>query len=236
MASRAETRSVPPRLGAVVRAALTDYYFNSVRLVPVNVVWGAVAVAVAVVALNWPLGGLLALPTLSIPAAAVFAQAAAIVRAEPLVGVRDALVRGRARAGQALLVGTAWAIANVVLLTNVVTGLNGQTAAGWIVATSAAWGVVILWCGALVAWPLLLDPRRVDHSLGDDLRLAASLLVVAPIRFGALGAATAIVVVVSTILTAALLTVSVSFVALVACRSVYPIADRFELQLTRRPG
>ena len=60
------------------------------------------------------------------------------------------------------------------------------------------------------------------------------MLVVAPIRFGAVGALTAIVLVVSTILTAALLTLSVAFVALVACRTVYPVADRVERQLSRR--
>ena len=29
-----------PSLGAVVRAAVSDYYFNSMRLVPANLVWG----------------------------------------------------------------------------------------------------------------------------------------------------------------------------------------------------
>jgi hypothetical protein len=220
-------------LGAVVRAALTDYYFNSVRLVPVNLVWGAVAVAIVLLAFAWPLGGLLVAPLLSVPAAAAFALAAAIARGEPLVGVREALVRGRARAGQALLVGTGWLLANVVLLTNVITGFSGESAAGWVVATSAAWGVAILWCWSLAAWPLLLDPARAGHSLKDVARLAATVLLVDPVRFGALGALTAIVVVVSTILTAALLTVGVTFVALVACRSVYPVADRLEPQLTR---
>ena len=37
-----------------------------------------------------------------------------------------------------------------------------------------------------------------------------------------------IVAAVSVVLTAAILTVSVAFVALVACRSVYPAADRLE--------
>jgi hypothetical protein len=38
-------------------------------------------------------------------------------------------------------------------------------------------------------------------------------------------------VVVSTILTAAILTISVSFVALISCRYVYPAAERLERQL-----
>jgi len=72
--------------------------------------------------------------------------------------------------------------------------------------------------------------------VGGLARLTVSPLLVAPVRFGALGALTAIVVAVSTILAAALLTISVSFVAPVACRSVYRVADRLEPQLPRRRG
>jgi hypothetical protein len=38
----------------------------------------------------------------------------------------------------------------------------------------------------------------------------------------------AVVTAISFVLTAAILTISVSFVALAACRSVYPAADRLE--------
>jgi hypothetical protein len=220
-------------LGAAVRASLTDYYFNSVRLVPVNLAWGAVAVAITLVALGWPIGGTLGLPLLSIPAGVVFAMAAAIARGGNTPGVRDALVAGRAKAGQALLIGTAWLLALVVLATNVVTGIGGVSPLGWLIATLAGWGLAILWCAALVVWPLLFDPAHPERTLREDLRLCGTLLLVAPIRFGALGALTAMVVVVSTILTAAVLTISVSFVALVACRTVYPVADRLESPLTR---
>ncbi len=59
------------------------------------------------------------------------------------------------------------------------------------------------------------------------------LVLFDPLRFGALGALTAIVVVVSTILTAGLPTIGVSFVASVGRRSVYPVADRLKPQRTR---
>ena len=55
MASRAEAPSTEaqrarlPGLGTVVRAALSDYYFNSMRLVAANLVWG-VALALIVLA------------------------------------------------------------------------------------------------------------------------------------------------------------------------------------------
>lgn len=239
MASRAEAGPAPPvvappRLGSVVRASLTDYYFNSIRLVPVNVLWGAAAVSIVLLALAWPLGGVLLSPLLALPTAAIFAMAAAIARVEPAISVRDALATARAKAAPAILLGTGWLVANVVLLTNIVTGLTDPGSGGWLIATLAAWGVAVLWCGALVVWPLLVDPTRADRSIRDQLRLAAALLVLSPIRFGALGAFAAIVVLVSTILTAALLTISVAFVALVACHSVYPVADRLEAQLTGR--
>jgi hypothetical protein len=232
--SSPEASIAPPRLGATVRAAFSDFYFNSVRLVPLNLVWGAAALAIALVAWTWPPGALVAAPFLAVPAGALFALAAAIVRGGQSVGVRDALAAGRAKAGQAILVGTGWLVAVVVLLTNFVNGLEGATAANWLIATSAGWGLAILWCAALVVWPLMLDPANVHRSVQEDLHLAAALLLVAPIRFGALGALTAIVLIVSTILTAALLTISVAFVALVACRTVYPVADRVERQLSRR--
>ena len=49
-----------------------------------------------------------------------------------------------------------------------------------------------------------------------------------PLRFAGLGLAMAVVTAFSIALTAAILTISVAFVALVACRSVYPAADRLE--------
>ena len=67
--------------------------------------------------------------------------------------------------------------------------------------------------------------------LVERLRLAGALLLAHPLRFAGLALAMAVVVAVSVVLTAAILTISVAFVALVACRSVYPAADRLELAL-----
>jgi uncharacterized membrane protein YesL len=63
------------------------------------------------------------------------------------------------------------------------------------------------------------------------LRLAAALAFVHPGRIAALGITVAVATAISTVLTAALLTVGVSFVALVACRVVLPAADHFEAAL-----
>ena len=96
------------------------------------------------------------------------------------------------------------------------------------IATLAAWGLIVLWCGALVAWPLLVDPSR--SAIGrsrERLRLAGAAAAGAPAPLRRRSAlAMAVVVAVSVVLTAAILTISVAFVALVACRSVYPAADR----------
>ncbi len=241
MASRAEdrraaradgsaARPVPPRLGPAVRASLTDYYFNSMRLVPANVVWGVGVVVVVLVALAWPLGGLLFLPVLALPNAAVFRVAARIVRGEPSVGLHDIVAPYRRGGGAAAMValGAVVTVFGLVLGTNLVTGFGQGGPAGWVIATLAAWGLVALWCVAFVAWPLIVDPHRAGIPLRARLRLAGALLLVDPVRFGALGLVLAVISIVSTVLTAAILTVSVSFVALIACRAVYPVADRLD--------
>lgn len=236
MASRADDRAARagghpsrrglPGLGPSVRASLSDYYFHSMRLVPANVVWGAWIVAVVLAGFAWPLGGLLLLPSLALPTAAIFRVAARIVRVAPDGGLRDiGWAYGRA-AGRTLLLGAAMSVAALVLATNAATGIGGGTPVGWVVATLAGWGLVALWCGALVAWPLVVDPARAGAPLSARLRLAGALLLVEPVRFGALGVVAAVVSIASIVLTAAILTVSVSFLALLACRTVYPVADR----------
>ena len=234
MASRAEARradatagSAPPS-GGVVRAALTDYYFNSWRLVPANVAWGVTLILVVLVALAWPLGGLFALPVLALPTAGVFAVAARTVRGGPGGGLVDSLLGYRRAPGSTLLLGAAWVAAALVLITNLAMGLGRGDPVGWGLATLAGWGLIALWCGSLVGWPLVVDPARAHRHLGDRLRLAGRLLLVEPRRFATLGLVAAIITVVSVVLTAAILTVSVSFIALIACRTVYDVADRFE--------
>lgn len=233
MASRAEDRRTatlarPQRLGSAVRAAFTDYYFNSTRLVAANVVWGAGAVAIAFAGFVWPLGGLLLLPLLALPTAAIFRVAATVVR-ERLDPARGDIAWPYRRAVlRSLGIGALATALALVLATNVLSGVTQGTPFGWVIATLAFWGLVALWCGALVAWPLVVDPMRDGSPIGNRLRLAVGLLLVDPIRFGALGVVVAMIVVVSTVLTAAILTVSVAFVALVACRMVYPVADRLQ--------
>jgi hypothetical protein len=235
VASRAEARTgrgpadrvAPlPRLGAAIRAAFTDYYFNSMRLVPANVVWGAGLVIVVVVGLAWPLGGLLLLPLLALPTAGIFRLAARIVRVAPDAGLRDVLWPYRRAAAPTLALGVAVTASTLILGTNLVVGIGQGTVTAWVLATLAGWGLVAVWAGAIVAWPIVVDPARETLPLRARLRIAGTLLLAAPGRVAVLTVAIAITTAVSTVLTAALLTVSVSFVALVACRIVLPAADR----------
>jgi hypothetical protein len=237
VASRAEDRTTPAlarpqRLGTAFRAAFTDYYFNSMRLVAANVVWGAGTVAIAFVGFVWPLGGLLLLPLLALPTAAIFRVASTVVRGRPEAGRSDIVWPYRRAVAGSLALGAVATVLGLVLATNVVTGIGQGTPFGWVIATMAAWGLVALWCGALVVWPMIVDPARDGSPLRGRLRLAAGLLLVDPIRFGGLGLVVAVIVIVSTVLTAAILTVSVAFVALLACRMAYPIADRLQPVIT----
>jgi uncharacterized membrane protein YesL len=225
--SQGDARGLPS-LGAVVRAALSDYYFNSMRLVPANLVWGLALALIILLGIVSPLLSVALLPLLALPTAAVFRIAARIVRGESGVGLRDIAWPYRHAQGRWLLVGVVVVTSGLVLGTNTLVGLVGGEPAGWAMATLAGWGLVVLWCGALVAWPLLVDPARAATPLGENLRLTGGLLLAHPLRFAGLGIAMAVVTAVSVALTAAILTVSVAFIALVACRSVYPAADGLE--------
>jgi uncharacterized membrane protein YesL len=217
-------------MGRVVRVALSDFYFNSGRLVVVNVVWGAAVIGLWLVWLVWPLVALILTPLLAFPTVGIFRVAARIVRQDGHASVQDALAAFRDYAAPTLLLGLATVAASLILGTNAIVGLTQSEPLGWFVGTLAMWGLVVLWCSTIVTWPLVVDPERTGYTLGKRLRLVGLLLLAHPVRFALLGALVVMITAVSTILLAALLTISVSFVALIACRYVYPAADRLEAQ------
>ena len=239
MASRADvlgTGPTPtPRLGRVIRAALSDFYFNSVRLVAANLIWGVAAIGIWLVWLVWPLATLVLAPLLAFPTVGIFRLAARIVRKDGQISFRDSLDAYRDYARATLLLGLASVAVGVILGTNASVGLTQSEPIGWILGTFAAWGLVVLWCGAMVVWPLLVDPSRADQPVRERLRLGGLLLLAFPGRIALLGVVVAVIAVISTILLAALLTIGVSFIALIACHYVYPAADRFEARLETRP-
>src|SRR4029450_7163130 len=99
----------------VVRAALSDYYFNSMRLVAANLVWGVVLALIVLVGLVSPLLALALMPLLALPTASVFRMAARIVRAEPGVGLHDIAWPYRHALGRWLVVGVAVVGAGLLL-------------------------------------------------------------------------------------------------------------------------
>lgn len=250
MASRAELKSAsvdeapavtapvtatlpePPSLRSALRAALTDFYFHSWRLLPANVLWTAVLlILVGLAILIPPL--LILLPLAALPLAGIFRIATRIVRGRS-VSFWDGMSAWRGEIRPALLLGAGVLVATTVLGFNLVTGILSDTLPGWAFATLAFWGLVGTWLFAWVAWPILLDPNRATQTVRERLRLAALLVLAHPVRVGALGLVLAVLLVVSTIAIVALVTVSVGFSALVASRYVLPAADRLESRLAGR--
>ena len=101
-------------------------------------------------------------------------------------------------------------------------------------ATLAGWGAVALLIYAAVVWPLLADPARATEPARERARLAGYVVLAAPFRMFALTVVVVLVTVVSTIAFAALVTISVAFVALVGCHMVLPDADRLVAHLAER--
>lgn len=216
-----------PSLRGALRTALADFYFNSWRLVPANLLWGLGLMILYLVALVWPLGAIVLAPLLALPTVGIFRLAALIVRCEP-VSFWDGLAAWRRLRWPTLAAGVAGVAAIVVFGSNFVTGVLSSDVVGWAFATFAAWALAVTWVTAFAFWPLLVDPARATESPLRRSRLAGLLVLAHPVRFGALGLVLAAILVASTIIFAALVTISMAYCALVACRYVLPAADRLE--------
>ena len=213
------------------RVAATDLYYQSIRLVPANLAWGTGVVAVLAIA-AWlsPILALLAAPLLCLPFVGIVGMAAQIVRGKDVV-LSDMATAMRAHGLPALAAGCVLAAATVVFAANVGAGIGMGGPVGWGFATLAAWGLAGSWILALAFWPLLVDPARATVPVARRTRLAALVVLAQPLRFATLAAALALILVVSTIAFAALVSVSVAFIALVAARVVLPAADEFEARV-----
>jgi uncharacterized membrane protein YesL len=229
-----DTHRVPdaPRIGQAIRDALSDFYFNSWRLVPANAAWGIGLILVVGLILVWPLGSLIMVILLGLPTAGIYRLAALIVRDRP-VAFSDALSAWREFLRPALLLAAGLVGITIALSVNLAVGLTSTDPIAWAVGTLAAWGLLATWTVALLVWPLVVDPLRDGQSLLQRLQLASTLLLLSPIRVAAMVLLMSAVLVVSAILFAALLTVSIAFIALVTTRYVLPAADRVEGRKTK---
>jgi hypothetical protein len=223
-------------LGAL-RPAVVDFYFQSIRLVPANILWGVLLVVIAWAALSVGLWlAIVAAPLLGPPLVGIYRLAAQITRGEETVlsDVRTAM-RERFLPSLILAAGLVWAV--VLLVVNIVTGLDSASPLGLAFATASGWALVATITFAVIAWPLLGDPRRRSEPLRAVARLAGYLLLAAPVRLVALAIVVTVLAVVSTVLFAAVVTIAVAFVALLSCRVVLPEADRLAEGLeARRSG
>jgi uncharacterized membrane protein YesL len=230
-----DRRSLPPgpSIGGAIRAAGRNAYYHSWRLLPANVVWAATALVLTAAILTVP-AALLLLPLLALPTAGIFRVTTRIARGQA-VSFWDAVDAWRSNVGETLAFGAALVAATAVLGFNVMTGLGSESAMGWALATLAAWGIAATWLIAWIGWPLLVDPDRADRPIGPRLKLAGLLILAHPLRIGAFGVVLGVFLALSAIAVVALVTISVSFAALVASEFALPAADRLEIQLGRQP-
>jgi len=225
-------RPTPPSLGGALRQAMRDFYFNSWRLAPANLVWGVGFVVVVLLGLAFlPASALVAL--LAVPLVGIHRMAALIARGEP-ASFSDFTSGMRRFALPALAMGAGGTVLAVVLTTNVLFGLAAGNPIGWLISGLALYGLIALAMLLVAFWPILVDPRREVEPVRRRLWLAAVVVIGRP---GHLLVLTAIIVaflVASTVLLAALLIVSIAYVALVAARYVLPLSDVLEERLAAR--
>jgi hypothetical protein len=223
-------------LGGTLRQALRDFYFNSWRLAPANLVWGLGFVA-ALIAGPVSLVSLVLLVLLAIPLAGIHRMAALIARDEP-ADFSDFVGGMRRDAAPAVLVAGAAAILAGVFTTNVVVGFEAAGPVGWLISAMALWGIVALAMFLVAFWPILADPRRADLGLRRRIGLAGLVVIGRPGHLFALTVVVAVLLLVSAVLFAALMIVSVAYVSLVSSRYVLPLVDALEARLpeSRLPG
>jgi hypothetical protein len=221
----------PPSLGGALRAGASDLFFNSWRIVPANLLVG---LGLALAAWAWVVAGVVVAAVVAVvvalPLAGLFRLGAMATRARD-VNLSDALDPARQAPLPILAAGAGFSLATLVLATNLASGILVGGVIPWVVATTAAWGLLALVAYAFAFWPLAVDPDRDGVPWRNRARLAGLLLLAYPARLASLTLVLALVLAASTVLFAALVTVSVGFCALVACRYVLPAADRLEARM-----
>lgn len=229
--SRADGRTVPPppRLGRALRAATVDFYYNSWRFLGANVVIGLMLVVIALLSMGSVLT-LAALPLVAVPAAGTMRMATRLVRdGHTDFGDFTEVVR---RPGRALAVGLVQSLVMVVLVADLFVGAAIGGIFGTLLLVSALYGIGIGWMYAAIAWTLALDPERDGEPLRVALRLALIVLVAHPLRVGGALALIGLVLLLSALLIAPVVTFTIGLAWLAIARYVLPVADRIEGRAT----
>jgi hypothetical protein len=229
--SRANRRALPPAptLGGAVRAAGSDFYYNSVRLVPANLLWGAGFLAVLFAAVYFGvLALLLLIALLLVPLTAGLMTMAAVLVREKRLFFSDFVDGIRRDFWRNLGLGALQLAVFVVLSADLFFGLQIPNLVGIFLAVSAGYALIILWAYVLVAWPLLLDPIRRGEPASRQLRLGALLLLAHPFRVGAIAIIILVFLAVATFTVAGVAMFALALALLVAAHYVLPTADRLE--------
>jgi uncharacterized membrane protein YesL len=212
-----------------LRASLTDFYFNSWRLAPANVIWGAVLL-LALFSGPTTVVGVLLLVVLSLPTVGLYRMAALMASGRP-AAFADFVEAIRRWWLPAMLAGIATAGLAAVFATNVALGLHAGNPIGWFLSAMALWGLVGLAMLAVAFWPLLVDPEREDRTIRQRLLLGGLAVIGRPLRLAILTAFAAVLLVVSTALFALIVMVSIAYLALVSAHVVLPVVDELEARL-----
>jgi len=209
----------------VLRDAVSDLYYNSWRFFGANVLLGVVLIVIVLAAVGsaW---ALVLLPLGAVPAAGIMRMATVLVR-DGRVDFGDAMSVMR-RPWMALAVGTAQVALALVLVVDMRLGAAIGASIGLVLSVSALYGLLIGWAYAAVAWPLLLDPERDAEPIAARLKLAGLVLLAHPIRVGGLLVAIGLLLAISALAIAPVVTFTVALAWLVIARFVLPVADRIE--------
>lgn len=221
------------RSGAVVAPTVRDLLEHPIPLIAANVTWAVVAVVAWIAWLVSPVVGFMASVLLAWPAAALAGVAGRVVRGAS-VGVHDAFRWPVTRAA-VLLLGVAAAAAAAIAIVDLAAALARDDLLGAALATIAAWSLVGLGVLACVVWPLVGDPVRVALSTRALLRLAITVAFLHTLRVVLAVLGSAVLITVSAVLIAPLLTVAMGIVALLLCRVVLPLADAHDPRTDETP-
>lgn len=231
--SRAERRVVPPRpsLLRAIREAAIDLYYNLVRLVAVNVLWGFAILLIGFLSTAGVAALVLVVGLIPLTAG-LMGMATELVRNRRL-DFSDFAAGMRRRFWAHLGIGVAQLVITLVATTNLLVGAQTPGFIGPILLLTAFYTLVALWILAVSTWPLLLDPVRADDPLRRIVRLGAALVLAHPVRIGGLALLLGGFLALSTVFAAALVTVSGVFGFLVVAHYVLPTADRLEGRATQ---
>lgn len=209
----------------MLRAAGSDFFYNSWRFLGANLLLGTfmVVVVLASVASAWMLIGVLIL----VPLAAGIMRMATRLTRDGHTDFSD-FTEVLRRPWRVLWLGAVQLVISGVLVADMSIAAAWQSWPGTFLVVSAGYGLLVVWAFALVAWPLLLDPERDAEGVRPRLRLALIVLLAYPLRIGLFALLIGALLLVATVAIAPIITFAIGLAWLAIARYVLPIADRVE--------